>query len=282
MRIVNHRLEGVKFLPSPNVSGMMDPSGAIMHYTAGYTASSAIQTLVSPAAKVSAHLVIDRDGTITQLVPFNRVAWHAGPSAFNGRSGCNGFTIGFEFVNPGYFRIAVDGTIMDWEGKRVVPKAILDQYDLTVRAPDKRIGGGVFIWPGYTKAQIDAGLAALAAIHAQYGLDFVTGHEDIDTRKWKTDPGDAFPMGRFKEALHGKAEAVMGRADGMTQATTRFLVNTPKLNVRNAPNSAAPVITTLSGGSEAIVIRDLGAWAEVEYAPGHRGYLSDQYLKKVV
>lgn len=276
MKVVNHFLEGVKVVRSPNVSGLMVPTGAIMHYTAGFTDESAIATLTNPAAKVSAHLVIDWDGTITQLVPFNRVAWHAGPSKLAGRTGCNSFTIGFEFVNPGFFRIGANGDILDWEGKNPIPKDVLAKYDLSIKAPNARIGGGNFIWPGYTKAQIAAGLAAFEAICAAYDIQHIAGHEEIDTRGWKTDPGPAFPMSLFKNALHGKSD----RSDGLAPAASRFLVNTPKLNVRAAPNASGAVITQLSGGSEVVVIKDLGAWSEVEYAPGKRGYLADQYLKK--
>lgn len=276
MKVVNHLLEGVRVVRSPNVSGLMDPTGAIMHYTAGYTAESAINTLTDPKAKVSAHLVIDWDGTITQLVPFNRIAWHAGPSILDGIKGCNNFTVGFEFVNPGYFRIAKDGTIMDWEGKRPIPQKTLDKYDLSIKAPNARIGGGNFIWPGYSKAQIDAGLAALKAIHEAYGLKHLGGHEEVDTRKWKTDPGPAFPMSLFKAVIHNRTD----RSDGAKPVTSRFLVNTPKLNVRAAANSSGAVLTTLAGGSEVVVLQDLGAWSLVEYAPGKKGYLADQYLKK--
>lgn len=276
MKVVNHLLEGIKFVRSPNVSGMMVPEGAVMHYTAGFTAESAIKTLTNPAAKVSAHLVIDWDGTITQLVPFNRVAWHAGPSKLAGRNGCNNFTIGFEFVNPGYFRIAPNGDILDWEGKHKVPAEQLRRYDLSMRAPNSRIGGGTFIWPGYTKAQIAAGLEAFEAICDAYNIKHIAGHEEIDTRKWKTDPGPAFPMGVFKNALHGTSD----RSDGLKPMTGRFLVNTPKLNVRAAPNPSGAVITQLSGGSEVVVLQDVGEWSLVEYAPGKTGYLADQYLKK--
>lgn len=276
MKVINHLLEGVRTVRSPNVSGMMIPTGAIMHYTAGFTADSAIKTLTNAAAKVSAHLVIDTDGTITQLVPFNRIAWHAGPSVLEGKPNCNGFTIGFEFVNPGYFRIGKDGTVMDWEGKRPVPKDVLAKYDLSLRAPNARIGGGTFIWPSYSKPQIAAGKEAFTAICDAYAIRSVAGHEEIDTRKWKTDPGPAFPMGEFKAILHGTAD----RSDGFKPATSRFLVDTAKLNVRAAPNASGAILTTLTGGSEVVVLEDLGAWSLVEYAPGKKGYLADQYLKK--
>lgn len=46
--------------------------------------------------RVSAHALIRRDGQIVQYVPFGERAWHAGESAWQGRSGCNDFSIGVE------------------------------------------------------------------------------------------------------------------------------------------------------------------------------------------
>lgn len=45
---------------------------------------------------VSSHLLIDREGGLTQFVSFNDRAWHAGESFFRGRSRCNDFAIGIE------------------------------------------------------------------------------------------------------------------------------------------------------------------------------------------
>ena len=45
---------------------------------------------------VSSHVVIARDGTATQYVPFDRRAWHAGKSQYCGRSACNDFSVGIE------------------------------------------------------------------------------------------------------------------------------------------------------------------------------------------
>lgn len=46
--------------------------------------------------RVSSHLCIARDGGITQYVPFNERAWHAGASSYEGRTACNDFSIGVE------------------------------------------------------------------------------------------------------------------------------------------------------------------------------------------
>ena len=46
--------------------------------------------------RVSSHLFIKRDGSISQFVPFNMRAWHAGVSKYNGRENYNDFSIGIE------------------------------------------------------------------------------------------------------------------------------------------------------------------------------------------
>ncbi len=46
--------------------------------------------------KVSAHVLIRRDGDVIQFVPFQRRAWHAGLSSFRGKSCCNDYSIGIE------------------------------------------------------------------------------------------------------------------------------------------------------------------------------------------
>ncbi|MBT7952162.1 MAG: 1,6-anhydro-N-acetylmuramyl-L-alanine amidase AmpD [Gammaproteobacteria bacterium] len=48
------------------------------------------------ALRVSSHLLVNRKGEITQYVPFNDRAWHAGKSEFQGRQTCNDFSIGIE------------------------------------------------------------------------------------------------------------------------------------------------------------------------------------------
>lgn len=46
--------------------------------------------------RVSAHLLIRRDGRVTQYVPFTERAWHAGDSCFHGKNRCNDYSIGIE------------------------------------------------------------------------------------------------------------------------------------------------------------------------------------------
>ncbi|CAN5547753.1 N-acetylmuramoyl-L-alanine amidase [soil metagenome] len=89
--------------PSPNFN---DRNGQpiqflIIHCTAMATAEDAIQRLCDPAAKVSAHYVVDEQGTVYRLVAEENRAWHAGVSYWDGTSDLNTSSIGIEIANPG-------------------------------------------------------------------------------------------------------------------------------------------------------------------------------------
>jgi N-acetyl-anhydromuramoyl-L-alanine amidase len=51
---------------------------------------------VAGLLRVSTHLVIRRDGAVTQYVKFTDRAWHAGVSSYEGRAACNDFSVGIE------------------------------------------------------------------------------------------------------------------------------------------------------------------------------------------
>ena len=57
--------------------------------------------------RVSAHCLIRRDGEIVQYVPFDKRAWHAGISCYQGRERCNDFSIGIELEGTDTLACAV-------------------------------------------------------------------------------------------------------------------------------------------------------------------------------
>jgi len=65
------------------------PRFLVIHYTGRQQRPGTISWFQNPQSKVSAHLVIARDGKVTQMVPFNREAWHAGQSRW---AACPGST----------------------------------------------------------------------------------------------------------------------------------------------------------------------------------------------
>ena len=78
------------------------PDMIVLHYTGMQTGEAALARLRDPAAKVSAHYLVEEDGRVFALVPEERRAWHAGKSFWKGESDINGRSIGVEIVNPGH------------------------------------------------------------------------------------------------------------------------------------------------------------------------------------
>lgn len=102
--------------------------------------------------KVSAHLLIRRDGEIRQYVPFHRRAWHAGVSCYQGRERCNDFSIGIElegevtqdFSDEQYRRLADVVRVLLMNYPRLSTQKIVGHSDI---APDrKQDPGPLFDW----------------------------------------------------------------------------------------------------------------------------------------
>lgn len=124
----------------------------------------------------SGHFYIDRDGSIWQYVPIDRVAHHT--------RGCNDRSVGIELVNSGRYP--------DW----------LDSRRQAMNEP-------------YAQAQVDALVALLQSLQSQLdALRWIAGHEEMDTGqvaasddagklvRRKRDPGPMFPwddvLGRIR------------------------------------------------------------------------------------
>jgi len=157
------------------------------------TAGAAVARLCDPAARVSAHYVVDEDGTILGLVPENRRAWHAGVAGWRDIDDVNGHSIGIELVNPGHdwgyrdFPHAQIAALVDLAGKIVAryhlhPAAVIGHSDV---APARKIdpgerfpwdelsAHGLGIWPARAEpleADPAAAYAALARIGYRFDL----------------------------------------------------------------------------------------------------------------
>lgn len=111
-----HLLNGVEYIVSPNmderpekmpielvvIHGISLPPGQFGTNAVEQLFTNQLDAKADPYFdkikdfKVSAHLFIRRNGKIVQFVPFNKRAWHAGVSSFEGRKACNDFSIGIE------------------------------------------------------------------------------------------------------------------------------------------------------------------------------------------
>lgn len=105
--------------------------------------------------RVSAHLCIRRDGDVSQYVAFDRRAWHAGVSSWQGRSRCNDFSIGIElegseqmpFTPQQYLALAgISGCLLQ-RYPRLNPQTIVGHADI---APGRKTDPGpYFDWAYY-------------------------------------------------------------------------------------------------------------------------------------
>ncbi len=102
--------------------------------------------------RVSAHLLIHRNGDVTQFVPFDRRAWHAGKSFFQGRENCNDFSIGIElegtddipFEKKQYARLAEIIQLLQEKYPKITREHIVGHSDI---APGRKTDPGpAFDW----------------------------------------------------------------------------------------------------------------------------------------
>ncbi len=90
---------------------------------------------------VSAHVLIERDGHCVQYVPFDKRAWHAGKSVYEGRERCNDFSIGIELEGTEF----VGYTEQQYVRLAAVIRTLLEAYP---KLSTQRITGHSDIAPG--------------------------------------------------------------------------------------------------------------------------------------
>ena len=253
MKIRNHRLvqddgSALPYRASPNKGGVLQARWLVMHYTAGRSAESSVSWLLNPQAKASAHLVIGRDGSIIQLVPFNVVAWHAGASSWEGVSGLNHYSIGIELDNV--------GRLDHIAGKWVSP--------LKIQVPDNQVrvakhknevpGTPPSGWQTYTPEQLDAAFGVAQALIAHYKLKDIIGHDDIAPGR-KNDPGPDFPLVSLRARLYGRQE------DDLPIFTA-----SAALNVRSGPGTEHPTLSgsPIPAGTRVQALDQNGLWWKVD------------------
>jgi len=183
-----------KWIESPNYDERKCESVdmIVIHYTA-LSLSETIKRFKDKDSKASAHYIIDRDGSITQMVEDEKKAWHAGASEFEGRSHVNEFSIGIELVNWGPLT-KKGGRFYTWEDDPSAPY----EGDTPVMSKDG-------YWQPFSDEQYESLVRLIKALSKKYPLitrDRIKGHCDVCLpRGRKADPGDAFDWGRILGAV---------------------------------------------------------------------------------
>ena len=278
MKITKHLLVGdatrkVAAGDTPNKGGNFAaglPDSIIIHFTAGRDARSAIKTLVDPKVKASAHLVVGRDGSITQLVPFNQIAWHAGKSAYEGRTGFNDFSIGIEIDNAG--RLEKQGDrFHSWFG-REYPQA--DVYEGVHRNESEST-----FWHRYQEQEIAIVSEICSLLIRAYPIKQILGHEEIAPGR-KTDPGPAFPLDKLREKLlAADRDETDPPAPLVSKPLASGIVTASSLNIRKDASPAAPkAADALAQGAPVKILARKPGWLYV--AAECRGWVSAEFVKE--
>ena len=137
----------------------------IIHYTGMQSEIESVSRLKNPRAKVSCHYLINRKGTIIQMVKEKNIAWHAGKSKWKNLSNLNPCSLGIELVNKGH----------------------------------------TFGYQNFSKKQIKSLISLCKNLKKKYAIpkENFLGHSDIAPLR-KTDPGEKFPWKKLSKLKIGK------------------------------------------------------------------------------
>jgi len=214
--------------PSPNFDDRSNTTPIdmlVLHYTGMQTPEAALDRLCDAAAKVSAHYLIDEEGTVYALVEEDRSAWHAGVSFWRGATDINARSIGIELVNPGHEFGYREFPPPQMAALKELAVKILDRHPIPVRnvvghadvAPARKTDPGeLFDWAGLAAAGIglwpDGDVSAgdpaeVPAMLSDYGYDV-------------TDAAAAITA--FQRHFH--PESLVGSADAETAGRLRALL----------------------------------------------------------
>ena len=132
----------------------------IIHYTGMQSEIESIERLKNVKSKVSCHYLINRKGSVVQMVEEKNIAWHAGKSKWKNFTNLNKGSIGIELVNRGH----------------------------------------KFGYENYTKLQINSLVNLCKELKKKYKInkENFLGHSDIAPLR-KIDPGEKFPWKKMSE-----------------------------------------------------------------------------------
>lgn len=283
MKLRSHKIDGIPYQAAKLIGGVIAPSIVILHDTAGSLNSGSSRDYLSASSAVSVHFVIERDGTVTQLVPTNRRAAHAGQSTWQGRSGCNDFSIGIEIVNPGRLTRVAGGGAVSWFGQDFG----YGEYRLAdIETPQHGRG----TWMAYTPEQIEALIALLEALFAGIKtLQDITTHWYVSPGR-KVDTNPLFPLESLRARILGRDDPALKAADDASIGADEeswVAIETPgdTLNLRRWPSFNPNVIAAIPDGAIVPVIRQGSfggrTWLKVVYG-GFEGWIVATYAAPII
>jgi N-acetylmuramoyl-L-alanine amidase len=146
-----------KSSPNCNSRGAAVVDTIVLHADASDNVQASLSWIASAESKVSYHTIIDRDGTVYELVPVGKRAWHAGVSSFGGHTDVNSYSIGLSFANkndghePYTAAQIASALVLCREWMKAFPKVTKDRITThAVIAPTRKTDPKGFDLAGFT------------------------------------------------------------------------------------------------------------------------------------
>lgn len=253
------------------------PDSIIIHYTAMHKHEDAVKVLTTRKASgnASAHLVIGKKGEIIQLAPFNYRTWHAGTSAYKGRTSYNQYSIGIEIDNLGWLDKYEDFYSRAELLSLSRPVKVNEKDVVKAKHPNPNVRKQY--WQKYTQAQIDAVHEICQILKGEYKIKEILGHEEIAPDR-KLDPGPAFPLEWLKNQVLFKDRGDEGDEEPEYFQPFDASVQASKLNIRSGPGqNDSKIAQPLIKGKKVRVLEKAGDWYKVKTEI--EGWVFSKYIK---
>ena len=176
-----------------NPNSKLDPRFVIIHFTTGTNMMQTIHTFLNPECGVSSHLLVGREGRVVQFVPFDKVAFHAGLSTWEGRQNLNLLAIGIEVDNAGFLRKTPKGFKRKNKLIPIEQVRFKKHWKEDFERP----------WQAFTDEQVKVVQKIVGALREKYPtIQEILGHDMVNLVN-RLDPGPFYPLGELREAILG-------------------------------------------------------------------------------
>ncbi len=281
--IANHIISEARRTDLPhNPARLIQPRYIVLHYTAGTSLAGSISHLRD--SRFSYHLLVDRDGAVTQSVPLNVGGSHAGVSNWKGLDSLNSHSIGICAANRGHVTRFPNGQFGWVNGHNDPIGAMLTQEQVAMA---QHYNGAIKneYWEKYPPEQIAAIRELCSTLVKAYpSIIDVIGHDEIAVNR-KFDPGPAFPIQDLYDLFPNRK----------TDTGSIYEVKSPtgKLNMRRGPASTFKLIGELEQ-SQRVFVRSFcyrfvnrraekTEWASISVNENltHDGFVHTRLLQRV-
>lgn len=170
------------------------PKGIVIHFTAGGTVSGSIDYLIKSG--LGYHILVERDGNITQMTSLDRMVWHAGKAHWGGYSPNKSF-LSISLANWGKLTPRETGEYVSWSGKVISPE--------NIRFSPSNTDKIVEAWEAATLEQEEALEQFCVWCIDNLGITFdnICGHDECALPLGrKNDPGGSIHLPMVNYRLH--------------------------------------------------------------------------------